>query len=442
MTDDATRAQAPTRVIKYAKTQIVVIEGPDAGTELEVAGTPVRIGTSADNTLVLDDDFVSRQHCEILPTAAGVRVRDNGSRNGMFVGATKVADATYTEPFQLRLGQTTLSITPLTETVDREQSTTDRFGDILGGSACMRELFADLMRIAPTEVSVLIEGETGTGKELVADSIHLASPRATGPYVVFDCSAVAPNLAESELFGHERGAFTGAVTARAGVFEQAHGGTIFIDELGELPKDLQPKLLRVLEKKEVRRVGGSKTIPVDARVIAATNRNLPAEIARGNFREDVYFRIATTHVYVPALRDRMDDLPMLVGHFLSRAVPPRSVADIPPHVWEMLNAYRWPGNVRELQNAVQRLLILPERALNPNAQRQAVPGLEAPAQSVAASELKLEPLRIARREAADEFERNYLKLVLEKTDGNVTRAAAIAEVSRQMIQYLMRKHSV
>ena len=442
MTSDATRAQQPTRVVKYAKTQIVVVEGPDSGKELEVAGTPVRIGTSADNTLVLNDEFVSRRHCEIVPTTAGVRVRDDGSRNGMFVGATKVADATYTEPFQLRLGQTVLSITPLTATVDREQSTTDRFGDILGGSACMRELFADLMRIAPTDVSVLIEGETGTGKELVADSIHRASPRASGPYVVFDCSAVAANLAESELFGHERGAFTGAVSARAGVFEQANGGTIFLDELGELPKDLQPKLLRVLEKREVRRVGGNKTMPVDVRVVAATNRNLPAEIERGNFREDVYFRIATTHVYVPALRDRMDDLPVLVGHFLSKAVPPRGVDDIPPHVWEMLNAYRWPGNVRELQNAVQRLLITPERALNPAAQRPAPAPAAAPPVNPDPPPEKIEPLRVARREAADEFERNYLKLVLDKTDGNVTRAAAIAEVSRQMIQHLMRKHGM
>jgi transcriptional regulator with GAF, ATPase, and Fis domain len=333
----------------------------------------------------------------------------------------------------------------LSATVDREQSTTDRFGDMLGRSACMRELFADLMRIAPTDVSVLIEGETGTGKELVADSIHRASPRAKGPYVVFDCSAVAPNLAESELFGHERGAFTGAVTSRAGVFEQAHGGTIFLDELGELPKDLQPKLLRVLEKREVRRVGGSKTSPVDVRVVAATNRNLPAEIERGNFREDVYFRIATTHVYVPPLRDRLDDLPVLVGHFLSRAVPPRAIEDIPPHVWEMLSAYRWPGNVRELQNAVQRLLITPERALSPSAQRP--PALTpsappAPPSIPRPADAKLEPLRIARREAADEFERAYLKQILDKTDGNVTRAAAVAEVSRQMIQHLMRKHGM
>ncbi len=444
MSDDVTRAQSPTRVVQYTKTLIVVAEGPDAGKQLEIAGTPVRVGTSADNTLVLDDDLVSRRHCEILPTAAGVRVRDDDSKNGMFVGAAKVFDATYTEPFQLRLGQTVLIITPLADTVEREQSTTDRFGDLLGRSACMRELFADLMRIAPTEVSVLIEGETGTGKELVADSIHRASARAKGPYVVFDCSAVAPNLAESELFGHERGAFTGAVTARAGVFEQASGGTIFLDELGELPKDLQPKLLRVLEKREVRRVGGSKTIPVDVRVVAATNRNLPAEIERGNFREDVYFRVATTHVYVPPLRDRLDDLPVLVGHFLSRAVPPRSVEDIPPHVWEMLSAYRWPGNVRELQNAVQRLLITPERALSPSAQRPVVvPSTPPPTASVSRpADAKVEPLRIARREAADEFERGYLKQVLERTDGNVTRAAAIAEVSRQMIQHLMRKHGI
>jgi transcriptional regulator with GAF, ATPase, and Fis domain len=330
-----------------------------------------------------------------------------------------------------------LSVTPLPDTVDREQSESDRFGDMLGRSAGMRELFADLMRIAPTDVSVLIEGETGTGKELVADSIHRASPRASGPYVVFDCSAIAPTLVESELFGHERGAFTGAVSSRPGVFEQAHGGTIFLDELGELPRDLQPKLLRVLEKRELRRVGSNKTVAVDVRLVAATNRNLMAEVERGGFREDVYFRVAATHVYVPPLRDRLDDLPMLVRHFLERSVPPHTVEEVPDHVWEMFRSYRWPGNVRELQNAVQRMLITPERTLTGHTPR-AAPLSTLPVLAPA----KLEPLRIARREAADEFERNYLERALANTDGNVTRAAAIAEISRQMIQKLMRKHAL
>ena len=432
-----TRAQAPTRLVTYSKVVISVLEGPDKGRRIETAGKSITIGTTEDNGLILQDDTVSRRHCEIVPTPNGVLVRDEGSRNGTFVSNVRITGATFQEPFQLRLGQTVIAVGPSTETVEREQSTADRFGDMLGQSASMRELFADLARIAPSDVSVLIEGETGTGKELVADSIHKASSRSEGPYVVFDCSAVAPTLVESELFGHERGAFTGAVTSRPGVFEQADGGTIFLDELGELPKDLQPKLLRILEKREVRRVGSNKTISVDVRLIAASNRNLIAEVERGNFREDVYFRVATTHVFVPPLRDRLDDLPVLVGYFLSRANPPRTLEDIPAHVWDMFRTYRWPGNVRELQNAVQRLLITPDRALGGHG--RSVPPAGASPIAVAAP-AKLEPLRIARREAADEFERNYLEQLLARTDGNVTRSAAIAEVSRQMVQKLLRKH--
>jgi transcriptional regulator with PAS, ATPase and Fis domain len=233
------------------------------------------------------------------------------------------------------------------------------------------------------------------------------------------------------------------VAALAGVFEQADGGTLFLDELGELPKDLQPKLLRVLEKRQVRRLGSQKLIPVDIRVIAATNRNLAAEVQIGNFREDLYFRLAAAHVHVPPLRDRMEDLTLLIEHFLSRASPPRSANDVPPQLWDMFVAHRWPGNVRELNNAIQRFIVTPERALKPpivagnqtpSKPPPPMPEVEAPA--------TLQPLRIARREASDAFERSYLEAILMRTDGNVSRAAAIAEVSRQMVQKLMRKHGV
>jgi transcriptional regulator with GAF, ATPase, and Fis domain len=431
---------AATRIVSYPKIEVVVVEGPSAGKRLESAGKPVRIGTAHDNTLVLEDSTVSRHHCEILSTADGLDVRDLSSTNGTFFGAARIRESTFNGAFHLRLGATVVSVVMLPELVGREQSVSGRFGDMLGESDCMRELFCDLARIASSTVTVLIEGETGTGKELVADSIHRASPRAHEPYVVFDCSAVAPTLAESELFGHERGAFTGAVGARAGVFEQANGGTIFLDELGELPKDLQPKLLRVIEKREVRRLGSNKTIPVDVRLIAATNRNLMVEVEKGNFREDVYFRVAATHVHVPPLRDRLDDLPLLVNHFLSRATPPRTFDEFPEQLWEMFRAYRWPGNVRELQNAVQRLLLTPDRALG-SVRRQAV-ALGATDTPPPSAPLKLEPLRVARREASDEFERSYLERLRSMTDGNIRRCASVAEVSRQMIQKLMRKHGI
>jgi transcriptional regulator with GAF, ATPase, and Fis domain len=317
------------------------------------------------------------------------------------------------------------------------QATSDRFGDIIGASPSMRELFADLDRIAPTDMSLLIEGETGTGKDAIAEAVHRASARSEAPFLVFDCGAVAANLAESELFGHERGAFTGALAQRAGVFEDANGGTLFLDEIGELPRDLQPKLLRVLEKRELRRLGSTKTLAVDVRIVAATNRNLATEVARGTFREDLYFRLAGAHVVAPPLRERMSDLPLLVEHFLSLERPPRSIHEVPPEVWQMLAAHRWPGNVRELRNAVRRLLVTPDRAILRPACRETVKdddGQRAPA--------PLPALRIARREASDAFERDYVAAALARTGGNVSRAASVAEVSRQMLQKLMRKHGI
>ena len=435
-------------VVNYSKLRVSVTQGPNSGTTREIAGNTLRVGSSSDNDLALTDITVSRRHCSIEPLPSGVRIRDEGSTNGVFIGNTRVYDVVVGGTVQVRLGDSLLTVEPLSELVAREQATTDRFCDLLGRSPRMRELFADLARIAPADVTVLIEGETGTGKELVAESVHGASSRRDGPFVVFDCSAVAPTLAESELFGHERGAFTGATATRAGVFELANGGTIFLDELGELPKDLQPKLLRVLERREVRRLGGQRTVPVDVRLVAATNRNLAAEVERGNFREDLYFRLATAHVHVPPLRDRMEDLPLLVEHFLSRAKPPRSVADIPPPVWAMFNAHRWPGNVRELSNAVQRFIVTPERVLaqrsSSSGDRESRPPSQ-PADARASQNpesLPVQPLRVARREASDQFERSYLESLLQRTGGNVTRAAAIAEVSRQMIQKLMRRHGI
>jgi two-component system, NtrC family, response regulator GlrR len=435
MTHDATRVRRPSTVARYTKLRVTVTRGKDAGSWVEVAGSPVRVGTASSNDLALSDDTVSRHHCEIELLSGALRVRDMGSTNGVAVGGVRLFDGVVAENARLMLGDTELTVTPLAETIDREQASVDRFGDVIGRAVRMRELFADLARIAPLEVTLLIEGETGTGKDLCAESVHAASPRAEGPFVVFDCAAVAPTLVEAELFGHERGAFTGAQNARPGLFEQANGGTIFLDEIGELPKDLQPKLLRALEKRQVRRVGATKTTDVDVRVVAATNRNLRAEVQRGAFREDLYFRLAAAHVLVPPLRDRMDDLPLLVEHFLSRERPPGRVDDVPPHVWDLFRAHRWPGNVRELRNAVQRLAINPDRPI-----REPVTGdVPAPARS---PDEPLLPLQIARREASDAFERAYLKAALAKSGGNVTRAAAMAEVSRQMMQKLMRKHGL
>jgi len=432
MTEGPTRQRQRPGFARYAKLRISVTRGPDTGLVIEVAGEPVRVGTASDNDLVLSDDSVSRHHCELEPTADGLRIRDdNRSTNGVMLGAIRVQDATVAGDLQLVLGDTMLSACWLDDAVDREQAGVERFGDVLGRSARMRELFAQLQRIAPTDYTLLIEGETGTGKDVVAESIHQASGRAEGPFAVLDCGAVSPQVIESELFGHERGAFTGAVAARAGLFEQAHLGTLFIDELGELPLELQPKLLRVLEKRELRRVGGNRTIPIDVRVLCATNRNLRAEVRRGNFREDLYYRLATAHVRLPPLRDRLDDLELLVQHFMAIESPQQ--AEVPAHIWPLFRAHRWPGNVRELRNAVRRLGLTPNQPLTGLHTRPAISSNQGGA---------IIPLREARRLATDDFERAYVEQVLAAADGNVTRAAVLAQVSRQMLQKLMKSHGI
>lgn len=427
------RPRSLARGVSYPKIRVSVSAGPDAGLSRELASSTLRVGSASDNHLALTDDAVSRHHCAIEPVASGVRIRDEGSRNGVFIGGLQVFDALVSGPVQLRLGRSVLGIEPLAQTVVREQLVSERFHGLLGRSARMRELFADLARLAPTDSPVLIEGEAGSGKALVAESLHAESARARGPFVVFDCRAVAATLAEGELFGRERGAEAGALASGPGVFERADGGTLVLDELAALPKDLQLELLRVLQQREVRRLGSPRCLSIDVRLLTTTSRNLAVEVRRGNFLEELYFHVAADAVQLPPLRDRMEDLPLLVEHFLERARPPQRLEDVPAGVWALLEAHRWPGNVRELSNAVQRFMATPARAL---------PGERAPSAPSAAarSDAPLSPLRVARREATAAFERAYLADVLQRSRGNVTRAAALAAVSRQMMQKLMRKH--
>jgi len=438
MESDPTRARRPPLVVRYHTVRVSVTRGPDKGKHVDLAGSPIRVGTAPENDLVLSDDTVSRNHCEAELGSFGIRVRDLGSKNGVFLGGARIWDAAASPPVVIRLGDTELSMKPTRDVVEKEQASESRFGLLLGESARMRELFAVLERVASTDYTLLIEGETGTGKDLVAESVHQESARRAAEFVVFDCGATAANLIESELFGHERGAFTGAVAARAGLFEQAAGGTLFLDELGELPKELQPKLLRALEQREVRRVGGSRFLPVDVRVIAATNRNLAHEVRQGNFRQDLYYRLAAAHVHVPPLRDRMEDLVPLVRHFLAREGAGKSAEDIPEQVWEMFRAHRWPGNVRELRNAVQRLAMSFDVSLSRFSAQANAPherSFERPDGSFVS-------LQEARRESGDDFEAAYVRAVLAKTGGNATRAADLAEVSRQLLQRLIKKHAI
>ena len=301
----------------------------------------------------------------------------------------------------------------------------------------MRQLYATLERLEQTDYAVLITGETGVGKELVAQELHRASTRAGGPLIVLDCAGVTPNLVESELFGHVRGAFTGAHADRKGVFERAHGGTVLIDEIGELPLELQPKLLRVLESKSVSPVGGSGRLPVDFRLLAATNRDLRAEVEAGRFRADLFFRINVISVSVPPLRERRGDIPALMSHFLAE----HGLSDLslsPPTVELFTSTYDWPGNVRELKNAVARVSIIGE----PAGPAELADGAAAPGTQAGVSVDLDEPLSRAKRRLVDAFEREYLAMQLERTGGNIGQAARSSQMDRSQFKRLLRRHGL
>lgn len=333
--------------------RLTVASGPseDDAAPLQIGAEPQILGRRHGCHLVLADKKVSATHCEFVATERGVRLRDLGSSNGTFVGSLRVVEALLDEQTTIRCGDTTLEFEP-----GRPErlvvSKHEKFGPLVGGTTAMRALFERLRVVSPTTVSVLVQGETGTGKELVAQAIHEASDRAARPFVVIDCGAIAANLAESTLFGHERGAFTGAVSRSVSPFVQASGGTVFLDELGELPLDVQPKLLRVLAEQRVKSVGSAQYVPVNVRVVAATRRNLLEDINRGGFRDDLYFRIAQAPVVVPPLRERREDIVPLVKHMMDLAGKAASFKRITSEAIERIERHDWPGNVRELKNLV------------------------------------------------------------------------------------------
>ena len=310
----------------------------------------VRVGSAPNNDVVMEDGAVSRYHCELRHTEEGFVIRDLGSTNGTVVGGLLIHEAVIQDEILMQIGRSTIRFVPGTGETVVDPSMDVHFGELVGRSQKMRDIFGILAKVAATDLTVTIQGETGTGKDLVARALHEASPRSDGPFVVFDAGAVASNLIESELFGHEKGSFTGATEQRRGAFEQADGGTLFLDEIGELALELQPKLLRALEQREIQRVGGSKRIPVDVRVICATNRALADEVKEGRFRDDLYFRISVVVLSLPPLRERPEDIELLVQRFLSAKEPLMKAAQDAISV--LLN-YDWPGNVRELRNVIE-----------------------------------------------------------------------------------------
>jgi transcriptional regulator with GAF, ATPase, and Fis domain len=441
---------AATGALKERRIKMVVVKGPDGGVErLVESGTHI-VGTHPNCDVRLTDPTVSRYHLELQLLADGVKVTDLQSTNGTMHGGTRLGQVVVTGPARLRLGKhTEVDLVPADEEVALSPFAGDRFGNVLGGSKVMRALFAVLHRVAATEATVLLEGETGTGKEAVAEALHARSSRAERPFIVVDCGAIPRDLIGSELFGHVRGAFTGAVNPKDGLVEAADGGTLFLDEIGELALDLQPQLLRVLEKREVRKVGDVKAHKVDIRVIAATHRDLRKMVKDGQFREDLFFRLAVVRAVVPPLRERREDIRMLAHAFAEQMG--RGGFSLPDGLERKLLAYDWPGNVRELRNVVEQALSLGDSLL---------PGLGAPALSssppapLTASgtgsgtvprtpeEVLDLPFKEAKGRLVEEFEREYLTALLAKHKGNVSRAAQEAGIDRNYIHRLVKKYGL
>jgi len=422
-----------TSLIKVKRCELLVENGPAKGTQAVVSDEILSVGSDPDCGLVLEDETVSARHCEFLIRPDGVLVRDLGSRNGVRVNDVRVIEALLERSAVLRIGNTRLKATLVDANLLVTQGS--RYGTLYGKSASMRALFAQMPTLAGSSAPVLIQGETGTGKDMVAQALHQASGRADGPCIIFDCGAVAASVMEAELFGHEKGAFTGAASARPGLAEAAHGGTLIVDEIGELPLDLQPKLLRLVERNEIRRVGGTQSTRIDLRIIACTHRALRAEVKAGRFREDLYYRLSTLTVRLPALRERLDDIPGLVDLLLEERGASLRFEELGDHDREMLLAHRWPGNIRELRNVVERLVAFPTAGV------AALLDNEPTARHAVVSSA-LPPLSTARQKAQDVFEENYVREALSRAKGSVTEAAKLAGVSRQFLQRLIKKHGL
>jgi two-component system, NtrC family, response regulator GlrR len=417
------RVADATEALRVRKFRLEVVAGPDAGKSAICGATAAVIGRSQSD-LVLTDVKCSALHAEIRLDEQGYRLRDLGSTNGTFVWGMRIVEAYLAPGTILGIGDSAIRFEPLPEAIDLPIHKHARFGGLVGKSAVMRRLFEQIDRVAATDMTVLITGETGSGKELVAEAIHEHSPRASGPFVVLDCAATPPRLFEDRLFGHEAGAFTDAKETTRGVFEAAHGGTLFLDEIGELALEVQAKLLRAVETHTVRRIGSHQPIECDVRIVAATNRDLSAEVNRQTFRSDLYFRLITAHLRVPPLRERKDDVELLVRHFLTEL----GRGELPEGFLEQARLHEWPGNVRELRNAVERATVMGSM---PDV-------MSPPADPARLLDVDLAvPFKVAKGRLVDEFDRRYVTALLEAHDWNIASAARAAGLDRMSIYKML-----
>ncbi|HVY25731.1 MAG TPA: sigma 54-interacting transcriptional regulator [Polyangiaceae bacterium] len=424
---DSTRARPA-----YAVVTGGVVRGPE-GASIAVGPAAVTIGRSPQASLTLGDPHVSALHCELQATARGVVLRDLDSTNGTRVGGVRVAEVWLEEPARIRLGDTELSFVPAEKAELLSSSTETGFGAMVGSAPAMRRVYELLKAVAPTELSVLISAETGSGKELVARALHDASPRRRGPFVVVDCGALPTSLAESILFGHERGAFTGATERKAGAFLEANGGTIFLDELGELPEEVQPKLLRAAAERAVKRLGGSRYEPVDVRIVAATRRDLRREMNAQRFREDLYFRLAQVRIELPPLRERPEDIPLLTGVACERVGNAAATERVLRLIQARFTRYDWPGNVRELMNVASVLAAIGDAGATGLVEH--VLPLEGGTAEPPSGEQDAAGFVQAKRR----FEEQYFRRLLHSTDGNISEIARRCGLARHQVRAHLSK---
>lgn len=432
-----------TGALKELQFKLIVLSGPDKGLERALHGGTLLVGSHANNDLVLSDDTISRYHLEIQVRRTGLLIKDQNTTNGTYYGDARVGSLEIHAATRLRLGKNTnIELVPIETNVPLSRYEGAHFGKAVGASPAMKELFSLLSRVAPTDATLLLEGETGTGKEVISEAVHKNSLRANGPFIVVDCGAIPENLIGSELFGHMRGSFTGATSDKEGLIKAANGGTLFLDEIGELSLELQPQLLRVLEKREIRHIGDTRTQAVDIRVIAATNRDLREMVKNGTFREDLYYRLAVVRAVLPPLRNRGDDIALLAMRFADDLA---SSYQLSPTLIERLKSHTWEGNVRELRNVVERALSLgdssgPTQLLNPIANESANTAVSTP--SPAHADVLDLPFKEAKGILVEAFERDYLEQLLVKHKGNISQAANEAGIDRNYIHRLVKKYGI
>jgi DNA-binding NtrC family response regulator len=420
--------------------RFTVLSGQAQGTQAQLSSPFFRVGKDTSCEVLIPDVSVSRKHLEVRLTNEGFEITDTGSRNGTWIAGMRISKVTLRGSAELVVGNVRMRFDPVDEHVQLKLSDKEIFGKLRGRSPLMRAVFAMLEKAAESDVTLLIEGESGTGKEIAARAVHTEGRRKEGPFIVFDCSAIPAPLLASELFGHVKGAFTGANQARPGAFRSAHGGTIFLDEIGELPLDQQAALLRVVETHQVRPVGSNVEAPADVRIVAATNRRLENEVAAGRFRKDLYHRLSVVKVTLPPLRARAEDIELTVNALLedARKTNPKLPESFPRTLIEAFMRYRWPGNVRELRNVVERSLALgavdgSDLALEANA----IHGPAAPGGTIQVPFAM--PYADAKEAVLTSFEEAYARAALERHNNNVSRAARASGLSRRHLQRLMAR---